>query len=177
MCTEAGLAVVHREHHEVLLGRARYLVGDPALAEDVVQEVLVRAWRACPTFDPDGEPLRHWLMTVLRNIVIDQARARARRPQVVAPLPGDPAAATGDETASVLLWVDLTAALGRISDAHRDAVVATIIRDRTYAEAAAELRIPVGTVKSRVHHGLRHLRSLLETVPGPALPAALPAAA
>jgi RNA polymerase sigma-70 factor (ECF subfamily) len=62
----------------------------------------------------------------------------------------------------VLLRLGLADALTRISGPHRDAVVATILRERTYVEAAEELRVPVGTVKSRVHHGLRHLRTILD---------------
>lgn len=165
LCTHAGLAAAHRDHRELLFGRARNLLGDAGLAEDAVQEVFVRAWRACATFDParGGPPMRHWLQTILRNVVIDQVRARARRPRLVEADPSEAASAVASDAISqFMLRESILDALASISVEHRDAVVATLVRDRTYPQAAAELRIPVGTVKSRVFYGLRHLRELLE---------------
>ena len=56
LCTPDGLAELHRAHHAVLLRRARFLLEDPGLAEEAVQEVFVRAWRACAGFDPQVSP-------------------------------------------------------------------------------------------------------------------------
>ncbi|MDN5859866.1 MAG: RNA polymerase subunit sigma-70, partial [Pseudonocardia sp.] len=80
LCTSAGLAAAHAAHRGALLARARAQLDDPQLAEDAVQEVFVRAWAACASFDPHaGPPMRAWLATILRNVVIDMVRARSVR--------------------------------------------------------------------------------------------------
>lgn len=165
LCTPDGLAELHRAHHAVLLRRARFLLEDPGLAEEAVQEVFVRAWRACAGFDPAGEPVRHWLLVVLRNVAIDLSRAKARRPRLLAAVPDERprhAAAPDAGVDALVLRACLIDALGRITVAHRAAILATIVRDRTYDEAAVELDLPVGTVKSRVFYGLRRLRELVD---------------
>jgi DNA-directed RNA polymerase specialized sigma24 family protein len=58
---------------------------DPDLAEEAVQEAFLRAWQSCATFDPAGGPLLNWLLTITRNVAIDLARARGRRPTQTPP--------------------------------------------------------------------------------------------
>jgi RNA polymerase sigma-70 factor, ECF subfamily len=147
-----------------LLGRARVIVLDSYLAEEAVQEAFLRAWRSCATFDPAGGPLLNWLLAITRNVAIDLARARGRRPTVLA------ATALADVPVGgishpdlVVLRTQLHDALTEIGADHRRAIVETILRDRPPAEVAAELGIPAGTVRTRVHYGLRQLRGLLET--------------
>jgi RNA polymerase sigma-70 factor, ECF subfamily len=68
----------------------------------------------------------------------------------------------GASVDALVLRACLIDALARITVAHRTAILATIVRDRTYDEAAVELDVPVSTVKSRVFYGLRRLRELVE---------------
>lgn len=136
-------------------------------AEDAVQEAFLRAWRACASFDPgadSGAPLRHWLLVVVRNVALDMLRARAARPCTYVTTPPEPSRppAGASPTERVLLRDELVAALARITPEHRAAVLGTVVRDRAYDDVAAELRVPPGTVRSRVHYGLRRLRSELE---------------
>lgn len=164
LCTEEGLAAAYRSYRGRLLARARRVVVDPALAEEAVQEALVRAWRNCSAFDPAGAPMLHWLLAITRNVAIDLAKARGRAPQPVAIGPDEAAAAPAGigDVDLLLLRAQLRGALAGIGAEHRGAVVETILRDRPYAEVAAELGIPAGTVRTRVHYGLRRMRSLLE---------------
>ena len=67
LCTEQGMAAAHAAYHTRLLARARRIVVDPDLAEDVVQEAFLRAWRACASFDPEGGPLVNWLLVETPN--------------------------------------------------------------------------------------------------------------
>jgi RNA polymerase sigma-70 factor (ECF subfamily) len=64
----------------------------------------------------------------------------------------------------MILRSELRHALSRIESHHRDAVVETVLRDRPYADVAAELGVSPGTLRTRVHYGLRRLRGVLETV-------------
>jgi len=164
LCTEHGTAAAHAAHYARLLARARRIVVDPDLAEDVVQEAFLRAWRACATFDPAGGPLVNWLLAITANTAIDMVKARVRRPPVASgPADQDVAAAGLDDIERLILRAGLRDALAGIAAHHRDAVVETVLRDRPYADVAAELGVPAGTVRTRVHYGLRRLRCALET--------------
>jgi len=165
LCTEEGLRAADAAYRSTLLARARRIVVDPALAEEAVQEAMVRAWRSCSTFDPDGGPLLPWLLALTRNVAIDLARWRSRRPPVAASAdPADgPLEETGIGTEDLLaLREQLVDALEDLAPRHRSVIVETVLRDRSHAEVAEELGIPSGTVRSRVHYALRRLRELLE---------------
>jgi RNA polymerase sigma-70 factor (ECF subfamily) len=164
LCTEQGIAAAHAAYHARLLARARRIVVDPDLAEDVVQEAFLRAWRACASFDPESGPLLNWLLVITANTAIDMVKARLRRPPVASGLADESAPADGlSDVDRLILRSELGHALSRIAPHHRDAVVETVLRDRPYADVAAELGIPAGTVRTRVHYGLRRLRCMLET--------------
>lgn len=166
LCTDEGFAAAHREHRPRLLNRAAAMLGDHELAEDAVQEVFVRAWGACASFDPaGGPPLVAWLTTITRNVVIDFARARAVRPRLQHSAPADSDAAPEgagstpmDRALNRMLLLD---ALAEVSAEHRGIVLRTVVHDRSYADVAAELGVPVGTVKSRVFYALRDIRGHL----------------
>jgi RNA polymerase sigma-70 factor (ECF subfamily) len=164
LCTEQGLAAAYAAYHARLLARARRIVIDPDLAEDVVQEAFLRAWRACESFDPAGGPMVNWLLVITARTAIDMVKARVRRPPL-ASVPADQNAPAGglSDIDRLILRSELRDALSSIDALHRDAVVETVLRDRPYAEVAAELGVPTGTVRTRVHYGLRRLRGVLET--------------
>src|SRR5919201_2522234 len=108
--------------------------------------------------DPGLGSLRTWLFAILRNVVIDLGRARAARPSVASGTPE----AGHEPLEEVLLSWQVEEALRRIGDAHRQVLVETYYRGRPYAEVAAELGVPEGTIKSRVYYGLRALKNRLE---------------
>jgi RNA polymerase sigma-70 factor (ECF subfamily) len=155
---EAGVREAYAAHAGELYGFALRSLEDPGLAEEAVQETFLRAWRAGDRFDPDLGSLRTWLFAILRNVVIDLGRARAARPSVGTDLPE-----RGHEPfEDVLLSWQVEEGLRRIGEQHRRVLVETYLRGRPYAEVAAELGVPEGTIKSRVYYGLRALRNALE---------------
>lgn len=149
----------YARHGAELYRYALSRLGEDAAAQDAVQETIVRAWRAGDRFDPATGSLRTWLYAILRNVVIDVAAARQRTP----PVPTGDAPEEGrdivDDHTTAVADVDLiTRALGLLSHDHRTAIVETYLKDRSYDEVAAELGVPVSTLRSRVFHGLRQLR-------------------
>jgi RNA polymerase sigma-70 factor (ECF subfamily) len=153
---------------EVLYGVAMRLTRDPHDAEDVVQETLLRAYRAIDRFD--GQYPRAWLLTILRNTNIN--RARKRKPDLLhdeertlGQLPAEGADGRDGPAETVLSQIPddtIVDALQRLSDDHRAVVALVDIDGLSYREAAELLDVPIGTVMSRLHRARRKLRSRLE---------------
>lgn len=142
--------------------------GDEARAQDLVQETLLKAYQSWDSYET-GTNCRGWLMTILRNKFISEFRKRKRRPSRLAieELPDrsiledhsaeDPAAAFYES----LIADDIVEALEELPDHFRVAIILSDLRDWQYKEISDELRIPVGTVKSRLSRARRQLREQL----------------
>jgi RNA polymerase sigma-70 factor (ECF subfamily) len=161
---EALIRSLFEEHGRMLLAYATRLTGDRALAEDVVQETLVRAWKHPEVLGNGKGSVRGWLLTVARNIVTDRARARAARPPEVAE---NPAAAPveRDHAEHVVNSMVVLEALDTLSAEHREVLVEIYYRGRSMVETAQVLGIPPGTVKSRCYYALRALRGVVGSSP------------
>lgn len=155
------MRTLHDEHARALWAYVvRLTGGDRQLAEEVVQETLLRAWRNPAVLQQSDGPPRAWLFTVARRIVIDQWRARRSRPEVVGADPPEIPIADGTDEA-VQSWLVIEA-LRQLSTEHRSVLVECYYLGNSVAEAARRLRVPEGTVKSRTHYALRSLRLILE---------------
>jgi RNA polymerase sigma-70 factor (ECF subfamily) len=136
----------------------------PADAEDLVQDTYLKAFRAAGTFQP-GTNLRAWLFTILHNTARNRFRDRAREAVTVDSETverASDASSVGGETPESLLLRDtlgpeLQAAVDELPDAFRQAVWLRDVEEFTYAEIAAMLEIPAGTVMSRISRGRRML--------------------
>ncbi|MGF1662609.1 MAG: sigma-70 family RNA polymerase sigma factor [Kineosporiaceae bacterium] len=167
---EQLVAQLYREHGGALVGYATRLTGDRHLAEDVVQEALVRAWRHRHDLSEDRGSVRSWLFTVVRNITVDRARAAARRPAEAGTdaLEGAERArpAAADEAQRVVDQVVLRQALARLTPEHREVLALVQLAGLSVAEAAGRLGVPPGTVKSRTYYALKALRLAYEEMGG-----------
>ena len=138
-------------------------------AEDVTQEVFVRAYRALAGYPPERIrklQLRAWLFTITLNLCRNHARARSRRPQQAVLDPGDDPAGSAEvdeEAVSGLAVDEWRLRLQQLSARQRDAIVLRHVVGLGYDEISAVLQRPVGTLKSDVHRGLRRLRTMLAT--------------
>ena len=140
-------------------------------AEDLVQEAYVRALRASHSFTP-GTNLRAWLLTILRNVARNRARDRQRAEVHVQPAGDhdqaiDQAVAPGASPEQALLSASvaphLQAALESLPKSLRDTVWLRDVEEMSYADIARRLRIPLGTVMSRISRGRRLLHDRLVT--------------
>jgi RNA polymerase sigma-70 factor (ECF subfamily) len=141
----------------------RYIVrltGDPAGADDIVQETLLRAWRTPAIISQEPENTRSWLFTVARNLVIDEFRSARKRHELTTDTL--PERAERDRTDALFEALLVEEALASLGYDHRAVIVHSYYGGRSIAETAAELGIPEGTVKSRLHYGLRALRLALQ---------------
>jgi RNA polymerase sigma-70 factor (ECF subfamily) len=153
---------VYDEHGPALFAFAMRFLHDEGRAADLVQEVLLRAWRNPTVLHPDTGSPRAWLFTVARNILTDWYRATSSRPESLVQQHALPdLAGMDDELDRMLVAGQMSDALARLSGAQRSVLEALYYQGRSTDEAARSLGIPPGTVKSRAHHALRHLRAIM----------------
>ncbi|MCZ2496341.1 sigma-70 family RNA polymerase sigma factor [Xylophilus sp. Kf1] len=139
---------------------ARGLVADATLADDLVQDTLERAWSRFSRWQQRGD-LRAWMFGIMHNHFIDGLRTRARRPEDSAgdALPELPQRASQSDRLEV---ADLDRALQRLPAEQRAVVLLVAVEEMSYAEAAAALGVPLGTVMSRLARGRERLRQELQ---------------
>jgi RNA polymerase sigma-70 factor (ECF subfamily) len=159
------VAGLYREYGAFVLGYVTRLLGDRQLAEDVVQETMLRAWRYCGQFSEQKGSVRGWLVRVARNVAMDKVRMRRSRPVEVAE-DAAPEAFVADHADAVVTALQVREALGRLSPGHRAVLVEVYLNGCTAREAAVRLGIPEGTVFSRSYYALRVLRRELGGVAG-----------
>ena len=154
---------LYDEHAAVLWRYALRLTGDASQAEDVVQETLLRAWQHPEVIGDAERPVRAWLFTVARNLIIDDRRS-ARSRHVVSSLDNSsaPEQFTPDEVNTALDRLLIAEAMTQLSAEHRAVIERSYYRGWTTAQVAADLQIAEGTVKSRLHYGVRALRLTLQ---------------
>ncbi|MFI5998404.1 sigma-70 family RNA polymerase sigma factor [Streptomyces sp. NPDC051362] len=149
-----------REHRDGLVSYAERMLGDRGLAEDIVQETIIRAWRNTDRLLGMEGSVKGWLFTVTRNLVIDWVRKPHTRKEVVGGTYIDPSSGA-ESFEAVHHSMVAKPTLRRLSPEHREVLIHLYLRDRTIKETAAILGIPAGTVKSRQHNALRKLRQVL----------------
>jgi RNA polymerase sigma factor (sigma-70 family) len=169
----AGSTFVRRYQRRVY-GLARSIVSDPAQAEEVAQEALIKAWRHAGSYDARRGSVSTWVLTITRNLAVDALRRKGTQPTdpravifleqpAHGTMPEDAAAIT-DETNRV------RTALFRLPSEQRRALVLAAFYGYTAREISQAEAIPLGTAKARVRRGLTKVRSLLRQYETPAAP-------
>jgi RNA polymerase sigma-70 factor (ECF subfamily) len=163
---EQALAQLYDRYGRLLYTIARRVVGEDALAEEVVQDVFLRFWRGAEQYQPNRGRVAVWLIAMARNRAIDilrsrQHQSRQRENATLAdsghltdlqhPSPGD----------ERFLREAVQAALATLSDPQRQAIELAYYEGMSQSEIAAQLDTPLGTVKSRIRDGIMRLRQTL----------------
>jgi len=167
---DAVIRSLYAEHWAPLVNYVNRLVSDRHQAEDIVQETMVRAWRNADVLSPERGSIWGWLATVARNIAVDRIRARRARPAEVSDAAAPGGGALPDHAEGVVSSVFVAGVLARLGPEHRAVLHEVYFASRTCAEAAQVLGIPVGTVKSRLHHALRRMKLDLDRQRGSGKP-------
>ena len=155
-----AMRALHHDYAAVLTRFVTGLTHEGTVAEDVVAETLLRAWKHPEVLTRPEAGLRAWLFTVARNLVIDDWRSAHHRwertsaevPELLMP----------DPTERILdSWL-VAEAMAALTPEHRGVITRAYFGGEDTETIAMALGIPPGTVKSRLHYGLRALRLALE---------------
>jgi RNA polymerase sigma-70 factor (ECF subfamily) len=152
---------LYRRYTRPVLGLALRRLGDRGRAEDALQEAFTAVWRSAGTFDPGRGAGGAWLYAVARNAIVDGLR---RRPEPTAEAVEEPAADAGPDERAEASWLAwrVHRAIAELPEHERRVIELAYWGERSQSEIAAELQIPLGTVKTRTRSGLSRLADLLE---------------
>jgi len=152
-----------RGHTRQVYAHALRFFGDPTAADDVAQEVWIKVYRSLATFDERAR-FSTWLYRITRNTCLDAVRAGKSRPVPTEVM--DTVALPGDLADEVALSTSIEAAMRALQPEDREALSAVALFGLTYVEAAEQLGVPAGTVKSRVFRARRSLAHTLGMTAG-----------
>ena len=152
---------VAMSHTESLLRAALRIATDRAAAEDMVQETLLRAWRAFDQFER-GTNCKAWLFRIMLNVSNKNHRKAQARPELV-PLDGheSPRIIPMHVRPLQLTAVEVLSALEALSNEHRLVLILAVVEGFTCKEIAGICSLPIGTVMSRLSRGRAELRKIL----------------
>jgi RNA polymerase sigma-70 factor, ECF subfamily len=157
--TGGPLRELYDRYERRLYGMGIQLLRDSGLAEELVQETWLRLWRSAARFDPARGSVSTFVFTIARRVAVDLWRRPSSR-AFASELPD--AVAVEARVDELLLAVTVREAMAALSPAHREILELVYDEDLKLADAATQLRIPLGTAKTRAHHALRGLRRELE---------------
>lgn len=152
---------LYQQHLKRVYNIAWRMMGNDADAQDISQEVMLKAWRALPGFKLDSS-LGTWLYRIAVNACSDELRKRKTKTVSVDVLaetghePGDSGFEQSTADSQNLSW-----AIGQLVEEYRAAVVLRDVEGYSYEEIAQILKCPIGTVRSRINRAREQLRGLI----------------
>jgi RNA polymerase sigma-70 factor (ECF subfamily) len=164
-----ALEVLYDRYNRVVYSFALRIVGDPQIAEELLQEVFFRAWQQGKAFRETRGAFVTWLLSITHNMAIDEVRKRRRRPQkadseepelVLAGVP-DTSQDVEGEVWLTTLRSTIEGAMALLPAAQREAIELAYFQGLTQREIAERLGEPLGTIKTRMRLGIQKLREHL----------------
>lgn len=143
-------------HHQALYKHALWMTGSQDLAADMVQEAFYQAWMSVNQLRDDEKALP-WLLTILRRVIYREQRYQYRHQETVADLQHLDVSSNHDHEFAL---VEIYSCLGRISVSQREALLLHLLHGFTYEEISEQLKIPLGTVMSRIARAKEALQKL-----------------
>lgn len=165
----AALEQLYDRYSRVVFSFALRIVGDPQVAEEILQEVFFRAWQQGSAYNPTKGAFLTWLLSITHNMSIDEVRRRGRRPQKAdSEEPELILAGIADNRQSVEeeVWLGslrstMVEAIGTLPPAQREVIDMAYFQGLTQREISEQLGEPLGTVKTRMRLGITKLRERL----------------
>jgi RNA polymerase sigma-70 factor (ECF subfamily) len=168
---EVALGVLYDRFGRAVYSLCLRIVRDGTTAEDLTQEVFVRLWRSAASFDVSRGGVRNRLLRIAHNLALNEVRRRQSRPAIAQDVEWEVAISELADTAvesdpAGSTWLRERAAIVRnaisqLPELQRQAIELAFYSGLSQAEVAVTLGDPLGTVKSRIRVGMRHLRELL----------------
>lgn len=149
-----------QDNYRIILGYFIKVTLDRSWAEDLTQETMLRAIQKLGAYNGSSH-FSTWLIAIGTNLYRDELRRRRRIVSGVEESNPEPSAAGGDPE----LDIDLRAALGELSVKLRIPLVLKFFYDYSYEAIARLLKLPVGTVRSRLHNGIREMQRIMGDSP------------
>lgn len=160
---EPALGALYDRYRRLVFGVALRITGSHESAEEVMQDVFQAVWQSAGSFQP-GASASAWIVGIARHRAIDHTRSRRYRASAREDLLDDasPGTASDGHAEALALQTTVRAALATLPLEQRQALALAYYGGLTHVEIAADLRLPVGTVKSRIRVGLLQLRRALD---------------
>jgi RNA polymerase sigma-70 factor, ECF subfamily len=167
----AALEVLYDRYASIVLGISLKVIGDQALAEDVLQETFWRVWQSAGTYQSQRGPFTGWLFRIARNLAIDAYRRRNVRPQAISSPNGsdpifdetpDPEADVAEQAQSILKNRQIRKALATLPVVQRQVIEMAYFYGMTRQEIAEATGEALGTIHTRARLALQKLRGEFE---------------
>ncbi|MGE5293032.1 MAG: RNA polymerase sigma factor [Micromonosporaceae bacterium] len=155
----APVAELYRRYSDRLYRFGVQALGNPGLAEEMVQECFVRLWRTAGRFDAERGSVAAYLFVIARSVASDVRRRPSSRPLV--PVEDIQLPPQADSVDRILETLIVREGLSTLSPAHQEVLRLVHEEGLTQSQIAKRLGLPLGTVKTRLFHGLRALRAAL----------------
>ncbi|WP_285247183.1 sigma-70 family RNA polymerase sigma factor [Pseudarthrobacter sp. efr-133-R2A-89] len=167
---ENALAEAYRRLSPLVYTLALRSLGERSAADDVTQEVFIRAWKSRTTYRPEVARLPAWLVGITRNAINDALSARARQRHVeeavIQHLPYPAAGPADGNVEAVADRLILDDELEHLGDPQQAILRLAFYDDLTHDQISSRLNLPLGTVKSHIRRSLTRLRTRLEVEHG-----------
>ena len=166
-----ALEALYDRHASAVLGILVKVIGDRAVAEDVLQETFWRVWKSAGAYEPQRGAFTGWLFRIARNLAIDSYRRTSARPQAIPALDdvdsslgqiADPETNVAEQAQAILKYRQVRNAIASLPRPQRQVIEMAYFYGMTRQEIAQTTGEALGTIHTRVRLGLQKLREELE---------------
>jgi RNA polymerase sigma-70 factor (ECF subfamily) len=167
----AALEALYDRYASIVMGIALKIIGDQAVAEDILQETFWRVWQSADTYQPQLGPFTGWLFRIARNLAIDAYRRRNVRPQAIMSVDdsepildqtADPDVDVAEQAQAILMNRQLRRAVASLPSVQRQVIEMAYFFGMTRQEIAEATGEALGTIHTRARLALQKLRGELE---------------
>ena len=165
---DRAFASLYDELSSVVFGTIRRVLRDPAMSEEVSQEVFVELWRTAERFDPERASVTTWAITLARRRAVDRVRREQSQRDRIERSGSEPSVPVESPAETVVASLEaerLGRALADLPEEQRQVIEMAFIDGDSHTDIAERLGVPLGTVKGRVRLGLKKLGGKLGATP------------